>query len=105
MDTSTAANGYDAEFFIDTVCPWCWITSRWVTNVQSERGVSVRWRFISLKFLNENRGDDYSEAYRAGHARALQILRVCHAVRDREGNDALGRLYTEIGTALHINGG
>ena len=39
---------YDAEFFLDPICPWCWITSRWVTNVQSERQLDVRWRFISL---------------------------------------------------------
>ena len=53
--SSSAVDQYDAEFFIDTVCPWCWITSRWVTNVQAERDLKVRWRFISLKFLNENR--------------------------------------------------
>ena len=95
---------YDAEFFIDTVCPWCWITSRWVTNVQAERDLKVRWRFISLKFLNEHRSDDYSDRHRAGHLMALKILRVCHAAREAEGNDALGRLYTEIGTTMHVNG-
>jgi hypothetical protein len=107
-DAVTPATGtpvrYDAEFFIDTVCPWCWITSRWVTNVQAERGLTVRWRFISLKFLNEDRSDEYSEAHRQGHLMALRILRVCHAVREAEGNDALARLYTAIGTALHVNG-
>jgi hypothetical protein len=100
-----SAEPYDAEFFIDTVCPWCWITSRWVTNVQAERNLKVRWRFISLKFLNEDRSDSYSEKHRAGHFMALRILRVCHAVREAEGNDALGRLYTAIGTAIHTNGG
>ena len=39
---------YDAEFFLDPLCPWCWITSRWITNVQSERALDVWWRFISL---------------------------------------------------------
>ena len=97
------ADRYDAEFFIDTVCPWCWITSRWVTNVQAERDLKVRWRFISLKMLNEDRSDSYSEAHRAGHLMALRILRVCHAVREAEGNDALGRLYTTIGDAIHVN--
>ena len=104
-ETAAPAEQYDAEFFIDTVCPWCWITSRWVTNVQAERDLKVRWRFISLKFLNEDRSDSYSEAHRAGHLMALRILRVCHAVREAEGNDALGRLYTAIGTAIHTNGG
>ena len=102
--SSSAVDQYDAEFFIDTVCPWCWITSRWVTNVQAERDLKVRWRFISLKFLNEDRSDSYSEKHRAGHFMALRILRVCHAVRETEGNDALGRLYTAIGTSIHTNG-
>ena len=102
--SDAATDQYDAEFFIDTVCPWCWITSRWVTNVQAERDLKVRWRFISLKFLNENRSDDYSERHRQGHAMALRILRVCHAVREAEGNDALARLYTAIGTTIHVNG-
>lgn len=104
-ETAAPTEQYDAEFFIDTVCPWCWLTSRWVTNVQAERDLKVRWRFISLKFLNEERSDSYSEAHRAGHLMALRILRVCHAVREAEGNDALGRLYTSIGTAIHTNGG
>ena len=104
MSDAATPDQYDAEFFIDTVCPWCWITSRWVTNVQAERDLKVRWRFISLKFLNEDRTDDYSERHRQGHLMALRILRVCHAVREAEGNDALGRLYTAIGNAIHVNG-
>ncbi len=105
MTAAADAPTYDAEFFIDTVCPWCWITSRWVTNVQAERDLRVRWRFISLKFLNESRSDSYSDAHREAHRQALRVLRVCHAVREQEGNDALSRLYTAIGTALHTNGG
>ena len=99
--TDTAS--YDADFFLDTACPWCWITSRWVTNVQSERDLSVRWRFISLKFLNEDKVDEYAEKRRASHLAALRVLRVCHAVREADGNDALGRLYTAIGTELHVH--
>ena len=95
---------YDADFYLDTACPWCWITSRWVTNVQAERDLKVRWKFISLKVLNEAKSDSYSEAHREGHMFAFRVLRVCHAVREAEGNDALGRLYTVIGTELHTRG-
>ena len=43
-----AAELVDLEFFLDPVCPWCWLTSRWVTNVQAEKDYTVDWRFISL---------------------------------------------------------
>jgi 2-hydroxychromene-2-carboxylate isomerase len=101
--SDTAITDYDAEFFLDTACPWCWITSRWVTNVQAERDLKVRWRFISLKILNENNDDEYAVKHRDGHVAAFKILRVCHAVREAEGNDALSRLYTAIGTELHVH--
>ena len=47
----------DLEFFFDPVCPWAWITSRWVTEVQGLRDYDVQWRFISLKFLNADKMD------------------------------------------------
>ena len=43
----------EVEFFLDPVCPWCWLTSRWVTHVQEEKRYTVGWRFISLEILNE----------------------------------------------------
>lgn len=104
MSAPTAPASYDAEFFLDTGCPWCWVTSRWVTNVQSERELSVRWRFISLMILNEDVDNDYVNRARPTHLAMLRILRACHEVREREGNDALGRLYTAIGTELHVHG-
>lgn len=97
------AEFYDAEFFLDTVCPWCWITSRWVRNVQTERATKVRWRFISLKVLNEGNDSEYARKQRDGHTVAFRILRACHAVRELEGNDALSDLYTAIGTELHVH--
>ncbi len=45
----------DLEFFFDPVCPWAWITSRWVTEVQQQRDYDVNWRFISLKMINQDR--------------------------------------------------
>jgi 2-hydroxychromene-2-carboxylate isomerase len=98
---------YDAEFFLDPACPWCWITSRWVTNVQAERELTVGWRFISLNVLNEANYDDanneYAARHREGHLNSLKMLRVLHAVREREGNDAVAKLYTALGTALHVH--
>jgi len=104
MSDLKTAETYDAEFFLDTACPWCWITSRWVTNVQAERDYRVRWRFISLKVLNEDHTDGYSEQHRAGHMASFRVLRVAHAVREQEGNDALAALYTAIGTEVFVHG-
>ena len=93
----------DLEFFFDPVCPWAWITSRWVDEVRSQRGYEVSWKFISLKLLNEgNEGTPpfFVEAQRFGHG----SLRVASAARAAEGNVAVDRFYTAMGTALHVNG-
>ena len=95
----------DLEFFIDPVCPWCWITSRWVKEVQQLRDYEVTWRFISLQFINEDRTSSwYTPEYRAGHQAGTKGLRVAAALRSAEGNDAVDAFYTALGTQVH-NGG
>ena len=92
----------DVDFFWDPVCPWAWITSRWVVEVQGLRDYSVDWRFISLAVLNEQLvADWYTPEYRRGHVAGLECLRVADAVRLAEGNEAVGRLYTALGTGIH----
>jgi 2-hydroxychromene-2-carboxylate isomerase len=95
----------DLDFFFDPVCPWAWITSRWVTNVAEERQYEVNWRFISLWMLNdENTQEWYSPQYRAGHYLGHQGLRIADAIRLGSGDaSAVGRWYTEVGTALHVD--
>ena len=93
----------DLEFFIDPVCPWCWITSRWVGHVQKVRDYEVTWRFISLKIINEQTvADWYTPDYKAGHMAGLRVLRVADAIRLEYDNDAVGRFYTAIGTRIHV---
>jgi hypothetical protein len=93
----------DLEFFFDPVCPWAWITSRWVSNVQKQRDYRVNWRFISLYFLNDTTVADWYDAdYRAGHMAGLRALRVADAVRLAGDNDAVGRLYTGLGQVIHV---
>ena len=94
---------FDAEFFIDPACPWCWITSRWVVNVQSERELTVRWRFISLYLLNEHNDSEYAVSHRPGAFVTFRLMRMLHAVGEREGNDAVGKLYTALGTEMHVH--
>jgi predicted DsbA family dithiol-disulfide isomerase len=94
----------DLDFFFDPVCPWAWITSRWVTNVSEQRSYEVDWRFISLWILNEeNTQEWYTPQYRAGHYLGQQGLRIADAIRlDHDDPAAVGRWYTAVGTALHV---
>ena len=85
----------DLEFFFDPICPWAWITSRWVTEVKQLRKYDVAWRFICLKMINEDRTDDwYTPEYRASHMAGLYSLRVADQVRIEHGNEQVGALYT-----------
>ena len=95
----------DLEFFFDPICPWAWITSRWVCEVRTLRAYDVRWRPISLKFLNENQTADwYTPEYRRMHAIGHQNLRVAVGLDQRLGNEAMGDFYTALGTEGHKNG-
>ena len=94
----------DLEFFFDPVCPWAWITSRWVTEVQQLRDYEVTWRFICLKMINEHRTEEwYTPDYRAGHMAGLYGLRVADQVRIEHGNDEVAAVYTALGEAIHLH--
>jgi 2-hydroxychromene-2-carboxylate isomerase len=86
---------HDIEFFFDPGCPFAWQTSVWIRRVIELRGISVGWRFISLKFINE--ANDVPEMMRAAQDRGLRYHRICAAARSRFGNDAVGRLYRAYG--------
>ena len=95
----------DLEFFFDPVCPWAWITSRWVDEVRKQRNYDVTWRFISLRMINEEIGYGAdSEPWRAAHAAGSRVLRAAAYAREKAGNDAVASLYTAVGTSLHNNG-
>jgi hypothetical protein len=93
----------DAEFFFDPICPWAWITSRWTVEVAEQRGLDIDWRFICLRIVNEAKdyGKDFPEGYVNAHGGGQKMLRIAAATREAHGNDAVGRLYTELGTRLH----
>ena len=96
----------DLDFFFDPVCPWAWITSRWVTEVQALRSYEVSWKFISLKFLNEDKMD-YSSmpaGYADVHMAGTKGLRVAACARAKAGNEAVAKVYTALGTSLHNRG-
>jgi 2-hydroxychromene-2-carboxylate isomerase len=93
----------DLEFFWDPVCPWAWLTSRWVVNVTEERPMDVDWRFISLRIVNKDRdyATEFRPGYERGHTRGLELLRVAAAVRESLGREAVLPLYTVLGRVIH----
>jgi len=93
----------DLEFFYDPICPWAWITSRWVVEVQQQRHYEVEWRPISLWIINEDRTSEwYTPEYRAGHLVGHQMLRVADALREQDQSASIGSLYTAVGEAFHL---
>ena len=94
----------DLDFYFDPVCPWAWITSRWVTNVQQLRNYEVSWKFISLRMVNSERGYAGHEAYEKIHNAGLAALRVASAARAQCGNASVAAVYTALGNAIHVGG-
>ena len=87
------------DFYWDAVCPWCWITSRWMEDVAQQKSIHVNWKFFSLKKINEGR--EMPERFRISHAIGLRALRVAAAVREEYGNDTIRKLYTAMGARRH----
>jgi len=94
----------DLEFYFDPVCPWAWITSRWVTNVQQLRNYEVSWKFISLRMVNAERGYAGNSVYEQIHNAGLAGLRVASAARAQGGNASVAAVYTALGNAIHVGG-
>lgn len=90
----------DVEFFFDPVCPFCWVTSQWVRTVRAQRDLAVRWRFISLRLLNDGDYADKPDGYPDAHDRGRQMLRVAAAARDQHGEQVVGPLYEAMGEAV-----
>ena len=88
------------DFWFDPLCPWAWITSRWVVEVEQVRPVEPLWHVMSLAVLNENK-EGLPEGYRERLARAWGPVRVCAAAEAKFGPGVLGPLYTAIGTRFH----
>jgi hypothetical protein len=98
MDDAAA----DIHFYFDPVCPFAWMTSRWVRTVMAQRDYAVDWRFISLRLVNAAVDYDaqFPPEYEAGHTAGLRLLRVAARTRAEHGGAAVGRLYDALGRAI-----
>ncbi len=89
-----------ADFWFDPLCPFAWISSRWILEVEEVRDIEVRWHVMSLAYLNQDR--DISDSYREMLKPAWGPVRVCVAAVERHGNARLLDLYTAMGNLIHL---
>lgn len=97
---AVGANMTKADFWFDPLCPFAWLTSRWILEVEKVRDIEVSFHVMSLAYLNQDK--DIPEDYRKMLEPAWGPVRVCIAAEQAHGNEVLLPLYTAMGEQIHL---
>ncbi|WP_308608158.1 DsbA family protein [uncultured Corynebacterium sp.] len=94
------SNRDKVTFYFDVSCPFCWVTSRWIKEVEKVRDIEVEWKPMSLSVLNEGR-DELPEEYKFMMQCNWTPARLFNVVFSQDGQEAVDKLYTALGTKIH----